>query len=76
MVMNLFSDEQLTQIKLKLGTMHLEDKTDAVIAAALGRASVKEVLDLVEAAWQKGYQMGGLWQPQRKEELKDGEKEH
>ena len=76
MVMNLFSDEQLTQIKLKLGTMHLEDKTDAVIAAAPGRASARDVLDLVGAAWQKGYQMGGLWQPQRKEELKDGEKEH
>ena len=74
--MDLLTDLQKETIAQKLSTMHLGDKTDAVIAAALGRASVKEVLDLVEAAWQKGYQMGGLWQPQRKEELKDGEKEH
>jgi len=39
-----------------------------VIAAASGKASVRDVLDLVEVAWQKGYQMGGLWQPHRREE--------
>jgi len=66
--MDLLTDLQKETITQKLSTMHLGDKTDAVIAAASGRASVKDALDLVEAAWQKGYQMGGLWQPHRREE--------
>ena len=65
---DLLTDLQKETITKKLTIIHLGDKTDAVIAAALGRASVKDVLDLVEAAWQKGYQMGGLWQPHRREE--------